>query len=370
MGTLREIAAGCLVLVLGCAEDAGTPPIVFEGEHLRFGTDGDVSTLCGGTLAHLDGLTGYLGAVFGVEDPKVDYFWLVESLEDRCRTGRGGCADGHAVYSEYAIHQHEIVHAVRNARDIAYRPFEEGLAEAFGDDWPPFFPLEGDVLELWENESARPPSALYPLAGYFVSYLGEAHGRDAVTEFAEASSYRDSWSTTRARFSDVFGTELEDAVQASEADYPRCEQTYYRDNGFACGADAVPLAGDVLVDVAMGCDEAQVLGPRRGERWTTITFEVAESADYLVGIAKLGGARPGRIDLRGCGQSCMGIYGDGDIEGYDFNPDPIDPPELPGQESVSLCLPAGRYVMRFSVDSDDTGDFRVSLRGPSAVGCE
>jgi hypothetical protein len=59
-----------LAVASGCSEEPALPPIVWEGENLRFGTNADDSTICAGTLPYLDGVVGHLGEVFGRPDAR------------------------------------------------------------------------------------------------------------------------------------------------------------------------------------------------------------------------------------------------------------------------------------------------------------
>jgi hypothetical protein len=63
--------------------------------------------------------------------------------------GVDGCADDRGVFSKFTIHQHELVHAVRWPSRL-YLPLEEGLAEAFGDDWNRF-EVQGNIRDLLED---------------------------------------------------------------------------------------------------------------------------------------------------------------------------------------------------------------------------
>jgi hypothetical protein len=96
-----------------CSDEPDPPPIVWEGEHLRFGTDEDESLLCAGTLPYLDGAVGYLGELFEHPDRRVDYYWLPEGTDAYCPDGVDGCANDRGTFSKFTIHQHKLVHAVR-----------------------------------------------------------------------------------------------------------------------------------------------------------------------------------------------------------------------------------------------------------------
>jgi hypothetical protein len=120
----------------GCRDDPDRPPIIWEGEHIRFGTDADTE-ICAGTLPYLDGVTGHLAEVLQQPGVKVDYYWLPDGVGEFCDDMddlRGCVASEAEVFSTLAVHQHELVHALRYPQRL-YLPLEEGLAEAYGDDW-------------------------------------------------------------------------------------------------------------------------------------------------------------------------------------------------------------------------------------------
>ena len=119
MGLHRSTTAALVLEGAGaCNDEPEPPPITWEGEHVRFGTDADESLLCSGTLPYLDGAVGYLGEVFGHPGARVDYYWLPEGTEPHCVEHADGCADERRVFTRHAIHQHELVHAVREPNDF------------------------------------------------------------------------------------------------------------------------------------------------------------------------------------------------------------------------------------------------------------
>ncbi len=74
---LAALTAG--LLICGC-EDAAPPdpaPVVWEGEHLEFATNGEAAPQCGGTLPFLDAFVGMAASEMGL-NPKapVRYYLL------------------------------------------------------------------------------------------------------------------------------------------------------------------------------------------------------------------------------------------------------------------------------------------------------
>lgn len=137
-----------------CGEDR--PPIVWEGEHLRFGTHED-TTICEGTLPYMDAYVGYLGDLFERPHARVDYYWVSTDESDaHCSMAGRGCASGREVFSQYALHMHELVHAARDGAH-AYLPLEEGIADLYGDElhWQ-LLPQPSEMLSfLKEHERGR-----------------------------------------------------------------------------------------------------------------------------------------------------------------------------------------------------------------------
>ena len=208
-----------LLLVLGtsaCGDEPEPPPISWEGEHIRFGTSDDDSVICGGTLPYLDHVAGHLGEVFGRPDVLIDYYWVPGGVVDEyCEAGAWGCSTERGIFSQYVVHQHELVHAVR-APNLAYLPLEEGLADAFGDDWNPApYVFEGEIDDLLRHPSRHFPGNGYALAGHFVSFLRVTHGVERLLELSAATSYESSYSGTARAFSISTGTPSPPKVWAS-----------------------------------------------------------------------------------------------------------------------------------------------------------
>ncbi len=346
---------GPAVLVLACSAD-DVPPVVWEGEHVDFATDEPIDGLCAGTLPQLDAVAGHLSRRLG-SDTHVNYHWVPDRLHEFCPTQSVGCAPGDSVFSAYPTHQHELVHVLGGHR--AHPVLEEGLAEKLGDDWEAFEPLAGDYREMWESaDRGSIVGGYYPLAGYFVSYLIERFGLQPILELKHSSDPEDSVTVSDGKFEAVLGVGLEEILDDLAAEARPCEQTYYRDNSFECESPSISLVDEPEFAVDMSCAAPQVQGPRRGERWRTLTVEVEASASHEIGLTKQGGRGPGMMQMRVCGQTCT-AYEDG-AHSIDLTVDPDDPPASGFQ--LTDCIPAGRYVLRFSVDEDDEGEFLVRLK--------
>lgn len=336
-----------------CSDEPEPPPILWEGEYLRFGTDADDSGICAGTLPYLDGAAGYLGELFGRPDARVDYYWVPDGPSPYCDEDAEGCATDQGVFSRYAIHQHELAHAVRRP-SMAYLPLEEGLAEAYGDDWNRF-PVQGDIHDLLSNPSdGYIPGPGYGLAAHFVSYLEATHGLDAIIELDAATEYYEtSFSQAEAAFERVYGQSLDSTIADYEAEYPRCDTRVFRDKAFDCSRNVVaaPTEVDGRLDmtISMACDDPAVLGPRLGERWTTVALDVKVAARYYIVVGPKESGALELLNIARCDLSCFDYGGDwlSHTTGYEFG--------------GGFCLEPSRYLFRFAIDEDEIGDYQLTV---------
>jgi hypothetical protein len=345
----------------GCGDEPPLPPVVWEGEHLRFGTDADETTLCAGTMPYLDGAVGYLGEVFDRPDARVDYYWLPDGTEPYCSEDADGCVNERGTFSRYTIHQHELVHAIRWPHNL-YLPLEEGLAEAFGDDWKKFL-VQGDIRDLLEDPRGNGyiPGPGYGLAGHFVSYLHADHGLETLMELDAATNYAQSYASAAAAFERVYDQPLDDAIDQYEAEYLQCGTLTYRDKGYDCSRNVVeaPTAIDGRLDleISLACDDPAVLGPRLGQRWTTVTLDVKVAGRYLINGRPLEDQPFEIIEIRNCDTSCF--------EGADA---------LSSLTGIHLgggyCLEPARYLFRFAVEEDVDNTYELNVRRVDPQPCE
>lgn len=357
------VAAGVLAAASGCSDEPPLPPIVWEGEHLRFGTDADDSTICAGTLPYLDGVVGHLGEVFGRTDARVSYYWLPDGTDAYCPAGAEGCVNDRGTFSRYTIHQHELVHAVRWPGGL-YMPLEEGLAEAFGDDWNRF-PVQGDIRDLLEDPSGNGylPGGGYGLAAHFVSYLDATYGLEALIALDAKTDYDQSFVSTLAAFEQVYGEPLDAVVDDYEAEYPRCSTLTFRDKAYDCSRNVVEVSGmlgeRVARDISLSCDAETVLGPRLGKRWATMTLDIKVGGRYFIN------GRPSQedrmfdfVEISRCDISCF-EYGDDELSRVTGN-------HLGGGH----CVEPGKYLLRFSVDENVDNDYVFNIERADYPPCE
>jgi hypothetical protein len=345
----------------GCGDDPPLPPIVWEGEHLRFGTDADETMLCAGTMPYLDGAVGYLGEVFDRPGTRVNYFWLPDGTDAYCANDGDGCAYERRVFSRHTIHQHELVHAIRWPHNL-YLPLEEGLAEAFGDDWNRF-PVQGDIRDLLEDprENGYIPGPGYGLAAHFVSYLHAEHGLETLTELDAATDYEQSYAGAATAFERVYGQPLDEVIDAYEADYPRCDQPTFRDKGYDCSRNVVEAPTEIgqklRVTIPLSCDDPAVLGPRLGERWTTRTLDITVAGRYRVSGRPLENAPFEFVEISRCDISC-------------FDADDSLSRLTGNQFGSAHCLEPSQYLFRFAVQEDIENDFELSIERVDYPPCD
>lgn len=348
--------AACIfgtIVSTGCEAEVERPPIVWEGDHLRFGTDAD-EEICAGTLPYLDGVAGHLGEVFGRPAGKIDYYWLPEGIDAQCGIDDlWGCVfEDPEVFSTLLVHQHELVHAVRSPQRM-YLPLDEGLAEAYGDDWQRMEPLSGDILSVLQEyeHGRRLPGQSFPLAGHFVSYLREDYGLDPLLELDRASGYSDSFAKTQAVFREVYGVEIEDEVARYESTYPECDRRFYRDMTFDCSRNLVEAPNipdeEIEVTISLSCEDPAVLGPQFEQRWTTITLDVQTPGRYFIYAAKADGDYTWPIFFRECDGSC---FRSGATVTWESQ-------LISGRQ----CLERGRYLFRFT-DDIDFSDYQIIVK--------
>lgn len=329
----------------GCQDER--PPIMWEGEHLRFGTYEDTSTICEGTLPYMDAFVGYIGELFDRPNAHVDYYWVPGEVGSYCVSIAGACAKASEVFSDRVLHKHEVVHA---ARPEAYLPLEEGIADLYGDqDWLRH-PVPEDVpwlLEEHEHGRYVEGNGHYKSLAHFVSHLRVVGGTQSLVELGRQTTYDGSFDSLDPVFLDLYGMLLDDVVERYIDTYPVCDQTRHAANDFECGRNVVqlPAVGEAPLErsIPLDCSQPDVLGPRWGQIWTTLTFEVPATARYHVNIS---GASRAEIRFRRCGISCLDDR---------FAAPPIEI----GFDGGGHCLLEGRYLLRVAVPENRTDDSSI-----------
>jgi hypothetical protein len=252
------------LMASSCKDDR--PPIVWKGQHLRFGTQEDTSAICDGTLPYMDAFVGHIGELFERRNARVDYYWVPQDVGSYCVSIAGACAREAEVFSDSVLHKHELVHA---ARPEAYLPLEEGIAELYGDQdrWE-LEPVPEDVLRLLQDHQHGrfiEDHRHYKSLGHFTSYLKLIGGADSLAALSRQTAYDDSFESLDAVFQELYRLPLEDVIERYVDTYPVCDQTRHVSNDFDCGRNVVHLpaqGGEPLdLSIAPDCDDPDVLGP-------------------------------------------------------------------------------------------------------------
>ena len=301
---------GLGVVLLSACENTARPPLLWEGEHLRFGTNQDFDMVAEANLEYADAYTGHLKSVLGAPDSLVvDFYWLPEEdgRAPYCERDVTACTQGRAIYSSLIVDEHELVHGVGSYHGDAFIPVEEGLAEYLGDDgeWnrPAVQGDAGDVMAQYGGD-AHIPYQYYPRMGHFVSYVVGVYGLDTLMDYARPSDKYESVETTEVHWEDAFGVSL-DSTLAEYEQYPVCPAHLFRDDAFDCGRDAVAVISEGMqIEIPIGRQDPDVLGPRYGEIWKTVAVDLSLTGYYSIHASVRGGDTSIRVRMSRCDADC------------------------------------------------------------------
>ncbi len=347
--------AGAVWCAGACSSDDAfeIPPIVWSGEHLDYAPQPHATPVCEGTLTYMDRYLELGGDVLGVDVGRQVY--VQGSAEDPppCdRADASGCFhEGAVIYSRYAPHEHELVHAARSQLGVlggALPFFEEGAAEMFGgdDDRRPE-PASGDIYEWLAVGAAEMSLGWYTRAGLFSAYLHRHHGPWVTRALLEETSQSTTVDEAVAVLEGLTDQSLDELVADFEQQEPRAcsHPRFYRYPLYPCdapealrprcdGARAVPIA------VSLACGDEEAIGPREGELFGYVTFDVPADGEYRVLAEPREGGEKAWIEIKECALGCSSHH----------SSLPYAYP-LPGSGHGSLdhevFLRAGRYSLRF-----------------------
>jgi hypothetical protein len=335
----RSILAGLAAGALSCApeDQPEIPPITWVGEHLEYAPQDGAPEPCAGTLEYMDRFVARVAEEMGVELGQPMVFVHGEDAAAVCENpGVYGCAFEGGVHARGVPMEHELVHGVQRQHGGSMRFFEEGTAEAFGDDTP--MPnrarASGDVVEGMLAGSNRTLSMeWYPRAGHFAAFLHEHYGPEVTT----ALLLRTDWDSTAGMAVTVLeqstGLAFEEILAGYSAE-PTCSQTQYRYPLVPCeqSADLRPRCNGTveLGPVRVACDDPSTLGPRdRDGMFRYVTLEVEQDGLYEVTVSDER-QRFVPFSLKECALGCDSI-----LAGHAH-----------ADDVVPTFLRAGRYVLR------------------------
>jgi len=360
--SIRNAALACAVLGAGACGPSDLfeiPPVVWSGEHLDYAPQAHADPVCAGTPPYMDRYMELAAAEMDVEMGRSVY--VHGSLEDEPLCDAIGCLHAEKIiYSRRAPHEHELVHAVRGFVGNSHKFFEEGAAEMLGGDDemnPDREPAEGELREgLEAGRLGVPlPDPWYPRAGHFSAYLHEHHGPD-VTEALLFETTPDSTADEAiAVLEDATAMSFEDLVENYEDSEPFCKNArQYRYPLYPCDAPEAlrpRCDGNIALPIeeSLSCDDPQTLGPREGEIFKYVAFDVPVDGVYRFARAPREDGRTARIDIKACDLGCYSTYV---VMPYE---DPIE----------HVYLRAGRYSLRMTrrADRDTPSSMSVTITG-------
>lgn len=301
---------------------------------MSFGAD-QPERVCGGTRDYLDARAGQLSERFG-SDPRTIRYYFVDSASEYCGDAHDpvGCVSGRDVFSEWALLEHELVHAARDTH--LPRALEEGLATHWGEPWPA---LASDalvsrdrILEMLDSGKIE-TLAEYGRMAHFVAFLAERDGWEVLVDLDERLELDSPREKLDAALVEVAGRDLEGLLE-EYADYPECNG--YVSMDLSCGGPAIVLGQtETVIERTVDCGDDTTLGPSAGFVFTEEIVELAPTVDdYRTVLVEGDGIEAGgHVMMRACGP--CGDAGVGLIE-------------TSGLISTEM-LPVGRYVLRFRV---------------------
>lgn len=377
---LSQVAA-----TVGCKEgyllgDTPPPPIVWEGEHVRIGTDIDPDAWCAGTFPRIDAFTGALEELFQVPESFVTSLYVFEPPI----TGTGVCPADWAACSYAAEHEgiavtdrlpedHEIVHALGSAFGNMPNFFEEGSAcywGTLGIEFPRNLDTRDVIERSWLSPHLNRGNGEYALAAHFTSYLVHTHGFERYLALFHTSKKRQSQAAFEATFEQAMGITLGRTIDDYEENSHRCRKpTDIMRSYFECSREPellIPNREGAVLEFNISCNDPNVIGPQNDASgvpriWRDVTIELENRFRYFViEIPDLNEPHTVSIDVKACHTDCNIV-----AHGSRHLPPPEDPdlnPEgIPVQNDFSWEAEPGRYTLRISRAADDPGPVRVEI---------
>ncbi|VAX40316.1 hypothetical protein MNBD_PLANCTO03-1551 [hydrothermal vent metagenome] len=333
------------LILLGCEDRPPLPPVVFEGEHIRYRTFEPEDEVCAGSFFMQDAKAGYLKDVFGTET-NVDFSWVPDDRYFDYCPAPSGCAIESEVFALRPFNEHELAHGVRES---AFPPLEEGLAVYFGGG------SARDVAPMGTLEALLQPDVDvddYGRLGRFVSYLVAEFGVFEVVALADDVPRGARPEEFEAAVDSRFGAPLAALVADFEDGYPECQPISYRHDQPFCDLTPIltlPVPGvdapTVEQEFSLRCDDEGTLGTRSADRSRYETFAVQDRGLYNLTIMATPASSGSLVVLEQCGTSCFDEVFSSVQEFYDHE---------------SVCLDEGTYLMRIKRDDGSAGGFNFS----------
>lgn len=263
------------------------PPLVGETEHVRyFAHDPE----CGQErAAAVDAALDQLAAAIGVElspDTRLDYYLVPELVHEFCRSDTAeGCTDGASVWSEAALHQHELAHVVLRPEGRPPMPLEEGLAEVFGSG---FWSADSiarpneEMIEWLTGLEPEPQASDYYLrSASFVRWLIDRHGLEAVLELYRSVPADVDLQALDEGFVDALGVDAQSSVSAWVAAGPVPAAATVRPT-VECSSPSLSLDG--FEPVELGCRTNTINTPAAWIRTAYRSFTVSDGDTAAIAL--------------------------------------------------------------------------------------
>ena len=277
-GSKREskavLALGVLFAV-GCSDELDLPPIRYQTEHLRIGTD-FTTPVCAGSIDRLEQHVQRLERLLDTEvSEPIELYWFTGSPPCGPGDRASGCyvRESGIVLTQYGSARHELAHAVSYLWGDPDRFYGEGVAQAFSGERSSF----GEALPSASlGRLERVPT---DDAAHFIRWLYERKGPRPLRTLFERSHQNDRPSAERA-FIAAYGEPISQLEQLYYAEAPE----HYP--GFSWCFDDVevlPWQGDYwLQSIELDCEATHTRGTEAMTR--TVAFDVARAGRFTFEI--------------------------------------------------------------------------------------
>lgn len=334
---------------------------MWSGHHLDFAPQAHATPVCAGTAPYMDRYLDLLAADMGVAIGRSVYVHGSRDDPSPCDDDAIACFhDGAVIYSPMAPHEHELVHAARYDVGHPMTFFEEGAAEMFGGDdelGDHIEPATGPLREGLEagRSAGGLPLPWYPRAGNFSAYLHRYHGPEVTMALLRETTYASTTDAAIAVLEEATSMSFDDLIVDYEWQEPFCTlPKWYRYPIYPCDAPEAlreRCDGDVAVPIeeSLACDDPGVLGPREGEVFKYVAFDVPADGTYALKAVDREGGDNAWIELKQCRLGCSSTYVALPYDGLDNR----------------VHLRAGRYSLRLTrqAESDTPIAMAVTISG-------
>lgn len=286
------------LLIAGIAAACGDPDleiVAVEGEHIDVHHEASFE-LCGGTVATYDRGIASVAEQLGLDTDDFEHMtftWLdaasFEAESSFIFDDAGGWAWGSKSYGKEPYMFHEAVHMVGHQEVYdANVLLLEGLATAFEEDGGVGFVIRGPGIRQDPRPliGKRHRKMDYEVAGSFVTYLLGRHGPERFWELYRANGYLGTAARFRRRFRDIYGQDLDDAVDDYLNNDECPEDALPIPLPPSCAAPEVPWRDDAWVTVrTLDCAADDVAGGQGGGSFSAevaATLTIPESGRYHI----------------------------------------------------------------------------------------